>query len=172
MLLHSVRSAVPTWVVTVLVSMSTAVMEPTLCVLLPPPSQAVWLLKGQSLPPELTVRHSALNARGTSSSFIRHSISPDFSLSNTCTHPGTQELFPRVCKIGWIYPETMKPAWIKAAMCIVAFPSALPLSLSSHSAQLHGSEPATATHCVYMLLSLLCPLLSGFWRILFLSLSM
>lgn len=63
-----------------------AVMEPTLWVLLPPPSQALWLLEGLSLLPELTARHSALNNRGTTSSLIRHSISPEFSLSNTCKH--------------------------------------------------------------------------------------
>lgn len=69
-----------TSVVTALVSRLTAVTEPRLCALLPPPSQTVRLL------PALTARHSALDTRGTTSSLIRHKISPEFSLSNTCTH--------------------------------------------------------------------------------------
>lgn len=62
------------------VSRLTAVMEPRLCALLPPPSQAVRLL------PALTARHSALGTRGTTNSLIRHNISAEFSLSNTCIH--------------------------------------------------------------------------------------
>lgn len=68
-----------TSVVTVLVSRLTAVTEPRLCALLPPPSQAV------RPSPAMTARHSALGTRGTTSSLIRHNISPEFSLSNTCT---------------------------------------------------------------------------------------
>lgn len=84
-------SAVGTCVVTLLVSRSTAVMEPSRWVLLPPPSQALWLIEEPSPLPELTVKHSALKARGTTDSLIRHNISPEFSLSNTCTHHRTQK---------------------------------------------------------------------------------
>jgi len=74
-----------TCVVTVPSSRSTAVMEPSLWALLPPPSQARWPSGGPSAPPPLTARHSALDTRGTGSSLIRHNISPEFSRSNTCT---------------------------------------------------------------------------------------
>lgn len=76
---------VSTCVMTVLLSRPTAVTKPRLCVLLPPPSQAVWLLSGPSPLPELAVMHSALSSRGSLTSIMRHSIPPEFSRSNTCT---------------------------------------------------------------------------------------
>lgn len=71
--------------------------EPRLCALLPPPSQAVRLPQ--------TARHSAFCTRGTTSSLIRHSISPEFSLSNTCGGESARQTRARVGLLGFSQPH-------------------------------------------------------------------
>lgn len=129
-----------TSVVTVLVSRLMAVTEPRLCALLPPPSQAV---RPQ---PTLTARHSALGTRGTTSSLIRHNISPEFSRSKTCTRHRRDGRSKQAFGVAAGVAASPEPRWVDP----VDFPSNSPSSEPGSPAREHsrsGSPDLRARPC-------------------------